>query len=82
MKRPEEKKIDQRFNWTFQNSLIKKYNQGRQDMITFLPSIKELIDLVKGGCAIENMMACVKANDNTPFVEAIAKAIHKRLGGS
>ncbi len=45
-KRPEKKKVDKRFDWTFQNLLHKKYNQAIEEFERFLPSEDELYQMI------------------------------------
>ena len=72
MNKPKKKKLDNRFKWTWQYSLNKKYNQCYDEFEKFLPSEAEIMDIVR--------RAPRQENGRFSTVE-VAKAISKRLGG-
>ena len=46
VKRPEKKKLDDRFKWTWEYMLNKKYNQAIADFEKYLPTEEEIIKLI------------------------------------
>ena len=82
MKRPKEKKLIYTLGLTDgsspENLKKKGYNEGRQDMIDFLPDEKELFKYIEQNI---NVNSYSHFGDFRVDINKAVNLIHKRLGG-